>query len=182
VTHESLRAQVAVVLQDDLVFTDTVANNIGCGDPGYTLPQVIEAAKLAHAHQFIEKLPYGYETLIGEHGHSLRPGERFRIALARAVLRDPSLLVIEEPAGPTDEDTPALLDDTLERIGAGRTVIILAHRVSTLRDADRVFLIRDGRLEASGTHRDLWQTSETYRRLPILADSTAVEEVAAGAG
>jgi ATP-binding cassette subfamily B protein len=98
------------------------------------------------------------------------------------VLRDPSLLVIEEPAGPTDEDTPALLDDTLERIGAGRTVIILAHRVSTLRDADRVFLIRDGRLEASGTHRDLWQTSETYRRLPILADSTAVEEVAAGAG
>jgi ATP-binding cassette subfamily B protein len=181
VTHESLRAQVAVVLQDDLVFTDTVANNIGCGDPGYTLPQVIEAAKLAHAHQFIEKLPYGYETLIGEHGYSLRPGERFRIALARALLRDPSLLVIEEPAGPTDEDTPALLDDTLERVGAGRTVIILAQRVSTLREADRVFLIRDGRLEASGAHRDLWQTSEAYRRLPILADSTAIEEVAAGA-
>src|SRR3989440_3667595 len=79
-THESLRTQVAPLMQDDLTFTDTVANNIGCGDPGYTLPQVIEAAKLAHAHQFIERLPNGYETRIGDHGVSLRPGERFRIA------------------------------------------------------------------------------------------------------
>jgi ABC-type multidrug transport system fused ATPase/permease subunit len=180
VTHESLRAQVAVVMQDDLVFTDTVANNIGCGDPGYTLPQIIEAAKQAHAHQFIEKLPYGYETQVGEHGYTLKPGERFRIALARALLRDPSLLVIEEPAGPTDADTPALLDDTLERAGAGRTVIILAQRLSTLREADRVFLIQDGKLEASGTHRDLWQTSEAYRRLHVMAD--AAEPVSAGAG
>ena len=118
-THESLRAQVALVMQDDLMFTDTVANNIGCGDPEYTLPQIIEAAKLAHAHQFIERLPYGYETLIGDGGALLRPGERFRIALARALLRDPSLLVIEEPVGPIDEDTLALLDDTLARVRPG---------------------------------------------------------------
>lgn len=175
VTHESLRAQVALVMQDDLIFGDTVLNNIGCGDPAYSPPQIIEAAKLAHAHQFIERLPYGYETLIGDHGHALRPGERFRIALARALLRDPSILIIEEPAGPVDDDTLALLDDTLERVGHGRTIIFLAQRLSTLRGVDRVFLIRGGRLEASGSHHDLRQTSEAYRRLPIVADATGPE-------
>lgn len=172
VTHESLRAQVAVVIQHDLVFNDTAANNIGCGDPQFNLPQIIEAAKLAHAHQFIERLPYGYETPIGELGHSLRPGERFRIALARALLRDPSILVLEEPAGPVDEDTLVLLDDTLERIRRGRTIIFLAHRLSTLREADRIFLLKEGRLEASGNHHDLWQSNGLYRRLQIVADST----------
>lgn len=172
VTHESLRAQVAVVTQDDLVFSDTVATNIGCGDPGYTLPQIIEAAKLAHAHQFIERLPYGYETRIGDLGHSLRPGEKFRIALARALLRDPAVLIVEEPTGPMDEDTLALLDDTMERIRHGRTIIFLANRLSTLRSVDRVFLLKDGHLQASGNHRDLWQTNDQYRRLPVLADAT----------
>ncbi len=173
VTHESLRAQVSVVLQDDLMFTDTVANNIGCGDQQYNLPQIIEAAKLAHAHQFIEKLPYGYETVVGEHGRTLSPGERFRLALARALLRDPSILVIEEPNGPIDEDTLALLDDTLERASPGRTIIFLANRLSTLRHVDRVFLLKNGRLEASGSHRDLWHNSEHYRRLQIFADASS---------
>jgi len=173
VTHESLRAQVAVVLQDDLMFTDTIVNNIGCGDPQYNLPQIIEAAKLAHAHQFIEKLPYGYETVVGEHGRSLKPGERFRVALARALLRDPSILVIEEPGSPIDEDTLALLDDTLERAAHSRTIIFLANRLSTLRHVDRVFLLKNGRLEASGSHRDLWEKNEQYRRLQIVADASA---------
>jgi ATP-binding cassette, subfamily B, bacterial len=173
VTHESLRAQVALVMQDDLTFTDTVANNIGCGDPQYNLPQIIEAAKLAHAHQFIEKLPYGYETLIGSHGRGLKPGEQFRIGLARALLRDPSILVIEEPSGPVDDDTLALLDDTMERASHGRMIIFLASRLSTLRAVDRVFLLRDGRLEAAGSHRDLWQHNEYYRRLQMVADATA---------
>jgi ABC-type multidrug transport system fused ATPase/permease subunit len=173
VTHESLRAQVAVVMQDDLMFTDTVANNIGCGDPQYNLPQIIEAAKLAHAHQFIEKLPYGYETLVGEHGHPLKLGEQFRLALARALLRDPSILIIEEPGGPIDEDTLALLDDTMERASHGRTIIFLANRLSTLRAVDRVFLLKDGHLDASGSHRDLWQNNEYYRRLQMVADATA---------
>jgi ABC-type multidrug transport system fused ATPase/permease subunit len=173
VTHESLRAQVAVVMQDDLIFTDTVANNIGCGDQQYNLPQVIEAAKLAHAHQFIEKLPYGYETMVGDHGHALKLGERFRIALARALLRDPSILIIEEPVGPIDDDTLALLDDTMERASHGRTILFLANRLSTLRSVDRVFLLKDGHLEASGSHRDLWQNNEYYRRLQMVADATA---------
>ena len=160
-------------MQDELTFTDTVANNIGCGDPQYNLPQIIEAAKLAHAHQFIEKLPYGYETLIGGHGLSLKPGERFRLGLARALLRDPSILVIEEPSGPVDEDTLALLDDTMERASHGRMIIFLASRLSTLRGVDRVFLLREGHLEASGSHRDLWQNNEYYRRLQMVADATA---------
>lgn len=173
VTHESLRAQVALVMQDDWMFTDTVANNIGCGDPQFTLPQVIEAAKLAHAHQFIEKLPYGYETVVGDLGHTLKPGEKFRLALARALVRDPSILVIEEPTGQIDEDTLALLDDTLERASAGRTIVFLASRLSTLRAADRVFLLKDGHLVDSGRHTDLWRNNEYYRRLQIVSDSTA---------
>ena len=111
--------------------------------------------------------------MIGEHGHSLKPGERFRLALARALLRDPSILIIEEPGGPIDEDTLALLDDTLERAAHGRTIIFLANRLSTLRTVDRVFLLQDGHLEASGSHRDLWQNNEYYRRLQMVADATA---------
>src|SRR5207253_10167882 len=116
VTLDSLRAQIAIVLQHNLVFNDTVANNIGCGDPSYNLPQIIEAAKVAHAHQFIQKLPQGYETHIGEMGHALRSSEQFRIALARAILRDPALLIIEEPTIALDEDTKSLLDDTYARV------------------------------------------------------------------
>jgi ATP-binding cassette, subfamily B, bacterial len=115
VTHESLRTQVSLVSRQNLVFNDTVANNIGCGDPGFTVPQIIEAAKVAHAHQFVQRLPYGYETAVGDAGVSLRPGEKLRLAIARAVLRDPSLIVVEEPDEPLDHDTKALLDDTFAR-------------------------------------------------------------------
>ena len=165
VTHESLRTQVALVMQQQLIFNDTVANNIGCGDPGFSVPQIIEAAKVTHAHQFVQRLPYGYETVIGDAGVALRPGEQLRIALARAVLRDPSLIVIEEPDGPLDHDTKALLDDTFERLRAGRTLVILSRRQSVLRSADQVFVLHHGRLAASGTHAELMQTSELYRNL-----------------
>lgn len=173
VTHESLRAQVALVMQDDLTFTDTVANNIGVGSLEYNLPQIIEAAKLAHAHQFIERLPHGYETLIGNGGVSLTPGERFRVALARALLRDPSILIVEEPIGPMDEDTLALLDDTITRVSVGRTVIFLAQRLSTLRNVNRVFLLKNGQVAASGSHNDLWRDDDNYRRIQMVADATS---------
>jgi ATP-binding cassette subfamily B protein len=168
VTFDSLRAQTAVVLQHNLVFNDTVANNIGCGDPSYTLPQIIEAAKVAHAHQFIQKLPQGYETHIGEMGHALRIGEQFRVALARAILRDPALLIIEEPVAALDDDTKALLDDTFARVLPGRTAIFLPHRLSTIRACDRVFLLHKGRIEASGEHRELLAQNELYRHLQYL--------------
>ncbi len=164
-TVESLRTQIAFVSQDRMVFTDTVANNIGCGDPGFSVPQIMEAAKVAHAHQFVQRLPYGYETRIGEQGHSLKPGETFRIALARAILRDPSVLIVEEPAVPLDPDSAALLDDTFARIRTGRTIFVLPNREASARAADRVFVIHKGKLVASGSHDELLESSEVYRRL-----------------
>jgi ABC-type multidrug transport system fused ATPase/permease subunit len=168
VTLDSLRAQIAIVLQHNLVFNDTVANNIGCGDPSFTLPKIIEAAKVAHAHQFIQKLPRGYETPIGDLGHPLRISEQFRVALARAILRDPALLIIEEPQTPMDDDTKALLDDTFARVLPGRTVIFLPHRLSTIRNCDRVYLVYNGRIEAAGEHRELLAQNELYRHLQYL--------------
>jgi ATP-binding cassette subfamily B protein len=168
VTLESLRAQISVVMTQNLVFHDTVRNNIGCGDNSYTLPQIIEAAKMAHAHHFIQKLPQGYETPIGELGHSLSQSQHYRIALARAILRDPALLIIEEPDGEMDDDTKNLLDDTLARVMPDRTVIFLPHRISTLRTCNVIHLISRGQVVASGTHKDLLKTSKLYRHLYYL--------------
>jgi ATP-binding cassette subfamily B protein len=168
VTLDSLRAQIATVLQNNLVFHDTVANNIGCGDSAYTLPQIIEAAKVAHAHHFIQKLPQGYETPIGELGHPLNVSEQFRIGLARAVLRDPALIIIEEPETALDEDTKNLLDDTMARFLPGRTVIFLPHRISTIRSCDRLYLLHKGRVTASGIHKELLASDQLYRHLHYL--------------
>jgi ATP-binding cassette subfamily B protein len=176
VTFDSLRAQIAIVLQHNLVFNDTVAHNIGCGDPSYTLPQIIEAAKVAHAHQLIQKLPQGYETPIGEMGHSLRIGEQFRIALARAILRDPAVLIVEEPTVALDDNTKALLDDTFARVLPGRTAIFLPHRLATIRSCDRVFLLHKGRIEAVGDHRELLAHNELYRHLQYMEFNEFVEK------
>ena len=165
VTVDSLRTQIAVVAEDALTFTDTVANNVGCGDPGFGLPQIMEAAKVAHAHQFIQKLPYGYETLVGGAGSTLTPGQQYRLALARAILRDPSVLIVEEPTGPLDPDSLALVDDTFARIQSGRTLIVLAHRESTMRSADQIIVLDGGKVVANGSHEVLSQSSERYRQL-----------------
>jgi ATP-binding cassette subfamily B protein len=177
VTLDSLRNQIAQVMQQNLNFNDTVANNIGCGDPSYSIPQIIEAAKLAHAHNFIQRLPYGYETAIGALGHSLRAGEEFRIALARAILRDPALLIIEEPTDGQDEDSRAMLDDAYDRLLADRTVIFLPHRLSTVKSCDRVYLIHDGKLEGEGEHRELLQGNELYRHLHYVEYNVFAERV-----
>src|SRR5262249_26066435 len=177
VTFDSLRAQVAFVLQRNLVFNDTVANNIGCGDSSYDLPKIIEPAKVAHAHHFIQKLPKGYETLIGEMGHFLNIGEQFRIGLARAILRDPALMIIEEPDIVLDSDTKALLDDTFARVLPNRTVIFLPHRISTIRSCDRIYLLNKGKIEASGDHRELLIQSELYRHLQYLEFNAFADQV-----
>jgi ATP-binding cassette, subfamily B, bacterial len=180
VTFDSLRAQVGLVLQRHLVFNDTVANNIGCGDSSYDLPKIIEAAKIAHAHQFIQKLPKGYETAIGEMGHYLNVGEQFRVALARAILRDPALVIIEEPPTVLDDDTKALLDDTFARVLPDRTVIFLPHRMSTIRSCNRIFLLHHGRIEAAGDHRELLVQSELYRHLQYLEFNVFSDQMMAG--
>jgi len=168
VSLDSLRSQIGMVMQGSLVFNDTVANNIGCGDPAITLPRIIEAAKLAHAHQFIQNLPYGYETPIGDLGKSLRIGEQFRIALARAIVRDPAIYIIEEPDAPLDDDTKALIDDTLGRVLPGKTAFFLPHRISTLKHSDRIVLLHNGSIEAIGGHRELVHESSLYKHLYYL--------------
>jgi ATP-binding cassette subfamily B protein len=177
VTLDSLRAQIAIVLQHNLVFNDTVANNISCGDPSFTLPQVIEAAKVAHAHQFIQRLPHGYETLIGEMGRPIDIGHQFLIALARAILRDPALIIIEEPTTPLEDDIKALLDDTFARVLPGRTAIFLPHRITTIRSCDRVYLLHKGRVQAAGAHRELLEQNELYRHLHYIEFHELAEQV-----
>ena len=155
VTVDSVRAQVATVLQADLVFTDSVLVNIGLGDPMNTLPRIIEAAKVAHAHHFIQDLPHGYDTMIGPLGHYFKPDEQFRIALARAYLHDPSILIVEEPKAPLDEDTRHFIDDTLSRLSIGRTLIIIPHRLSTVQSCDHVIVLHNGRVEDVGSPEKL---------------------------
>jgi ATP-binding cassette, subfamily B, bacterial len=164
-TLESVRAQTATVLQADLVFTDSVLVNIGLGDPMNTLPRVIEAAKLTHAHHFIQDLPHGYDTIIGPLGHYLKPDEQFRIALARAYLRDPSIVIVEEPSQPLDPSTQHFIDDTLTRLSIGRTVILIPHRLASVRASDHVIVLNVGRVEDSGPPSQLQAESKLYRHL-----------------
>ena len=165
VTLDSVRAQVATVLQADLVFTDSVLVNIGLGDPMNTLPRIIEAAKVAHAHNFIQDLPHGYDTMIGPLGHYLKPDEQFRVALARAYLHDPSILIIEEPRGPMDEHTRHFIDDTLSRLSIGRTLIIIPHRYSTVQSCEHVIVLANGRVEDVGSPEKLLADSKMFRHL-----------------
>lgn len=176
VTLESVRNQVSMVLQDDLVFTDTVRNNIGCGDPNASLPRIIEAAKTAHAHQFIQKLPQGYDTVIGEMGHVLTLSEKYRIALARAILHDPTILILEEPTEPIPSDVKALLEDTMTRFLPNRTVIFLAHRMATIRQAHRILYLHKGNLEAQGDHEVLLQSVDRYRHIIYLEFNPFADE------
>ncbi len=181
VTLESLRAQVALVLQADLIFNDTVYANIGLGDTSYGLPKIIEAAKVAHAHHVIQDLPHGYDTPIGSLGHYLKPDELYRIALARAYLHDPSIVVIEEPDASLDDDVKALIDDTIDRLCLGRTVIFLPHRLSTIRKCDRVVVLHNGRVDAQGTPREVHNQSKLYRHIQYVEfNQFATGEIEAG--
>jgi ABC-type multidrug transport system fused ATPase/permease subunit len=161
-TLESLRAETIVAAADPGL-TGTVRENIACGRPNITLPQVTEAAKTAHAHSFIQRLSHGYETLLGEHGEALDAGQQFRLALARAALVNPALLVVEEPTSRLDEDTKNLIDDAYQRIFPGRTVIVLPTRLSSVKKADRVIVLHRGKVEAVGKHADLVRGCAVYR-------------------
>jgi ATP-binding cassette subfamily B protein len=181
VTLESVRAQVATVLQADLVFSDSVFANIGLNDPSYELPRIIEAAKIAHAHHFIQDLPHGYDTIIGPLGHYLRLDEQYRIALARAYLHDPSIVIIEEPPVRLDDTTKHLIDDTVARLAVGRTLIFLPHRLSTIRSCDHIIVLHDGRVEAAGTPRELSATCKLYRHIQYVEfNQFATGEIEAG--
>lgn len=168
VTLDSLRAEVLVVSGEDAFFTGTVFENLSGGHPAYTLPVVTDAAKKAHAHNFIQKLPQGYETVLGQHGEQLNPTQAFQLALARAVLRNPAVMIIHEPRVAMSEDEKSLLDDACHRVAQDRTVIYRPSRLSTLKRADRIILLNRGRVEVVGTHDVLLKSSDLYRHWEYL--------------
>jgi len=160
------RRQIGMVLQDPYLFHGTVLENIRYGLPEASLEAVVAAAKAANAHDFITKLQHGYDTVVGERGHTLSGGERQRVSIARAILHDPRILILDEATSSVDTETEREIHEALERLIAGRTVFAIAHRLSTLRKASRLFVIEDGRLAESGTHRELVAKPDgRYRRL-----------------
>jgi ATP-binding cassette subfamily B protein len=160
------RRQIGMVLQDPYLFHGTVLENIRYGLPQASLEQVVASAKAANAHDFVTKLPHGYDTLVGERGHTLSGGERQRVSIARAILHDPRILILDEATSSVDTETEREIQEALERLIAGRTVFAIAHRLSTLRKASRLFVIEDGRLVEAGTHAELLRNSDgRYRRL-----------------
>lgn len=163
VTLESLRTETLFVGGVDPWFTGTVLENLTGGDSRFSLTQVTEAAKTAHAHGFIQKYPQGYETVIGEHGEQPDAAQGFRLALGRALVRDPALLVIEEPTAEITDDDKALIEDACRRAAVDRTMILLPSRLSTLRSVDRIVLLNRGRVEVVGTHEILLNSSALYR-------------------
>ena len=160
------RQQLGMVLQEPYLFHGTVLENIRYGLPGASLSAVVDAAKAANAHDFICKLGQGYDTVVGERGHTLSGGERQRVSIARAILHDPRVLILDEATSSVDTETDRLIQEALERLIKGRTVFAIAHRLSTLRKASRLFVFDQGKLAESGTHRELLAKGDgIYRKL-----------------
>ncbi|MBL0943037.1 MAG: type I secretion system permease/ATPase [Hydrogenophaga sp.] len=155
----SLRRQIGVVLQDNVLFARSVRDNIALADPGASLERVMGAAHMAGAHGFICELPEGYDTLVGEHGASLSGGQRQRIAIARALMGDPRILILDEATSALDYESERMVQQNMKRIARGRTVIIVAHRLSAVRDADRIVVMERGRIVESGAHQQLLEGS-----------------------
>ena len=165
VSVASIRSQIGVVTQETVLFNDTLRNNIAYGQPGIPQKQVEAAARAALAHDFIMELPNGYETVIGEKGVRLSGGERQRIAIARALLKNAPILILDEATSALDSESEALVQSALQNLMAGRTVVVIAHRLSTVRRADRIAVIENGTIADIGTHDQLMQKLGTYRRL-----------------
>jgi ATP-binding cassette, subfamily B, bacterial len=162
----AFRRQVGMVLQDPFLFHGTILENIRYGLPEASLDRVINAARAANAHDFICKLPHGYDTIVGERGHTLSGGERQRISISRAVLHDPRILILDEATSSVDTETEHKIQEALNRLIAGRTVFAIAHRLSTLKRATRLLVIKDGKIAEHGTHQELLSISGgVYRRL-----------------
>jgi subfamily B ATP-binding cassette protein MsbA len=164
-TLASLRGQIGVVTQETVLFNDTLRNNIAYGQPAVSLAQVESAARAALAHDFIMELPGAYDTMIGERGVRLSGGERQRIAIARALLKNAPILILDEATSALDSESEALVQSALQNLMTGRTVVVIAHRLSTVRRADRIAVVENGTIADIGTHEDLMSKLGTYRRL-----------------
>ena len=162
ITIESLRSQIGIVLQETTLFSGKIRDNIAFGRPGAPLEEIIAAAKVAHAHDFITDFPDGYETWVGERGVTLSGGEKQRIAIARALLMNPRILILDDSTSSVDMATEGRIQDALEQLMKDRTSFIIAQRISTVRNADQILVLGNGRLVAQGTHEELMETSPIY--------------------
>jgi subfamily B ATP-binding cassette protein HlyB/CyaB len=153
----SLRRQVGVVLQENVLFARSIRDNIALADPGAPLAAVVNAARLAGAHEFITELPEGYDTLVGEHGSTLSGGQRQRIAMARALMGNPRILILDEATSALDYESERIIQNNMKAIAQGRTVIIVAHRLSAVRDAHRIVVMERGQIVEMGAHAELLQ-------------------------
>jgi ATP-binding cassette subfamily B protein len=165
-TQASLRQQIAIVQQEPVLFHRSLAENIAYGRPGASRAQIVEAARLANAHEFISRLPKGYETLVGERGIKLSGGERQRVAIARAFLSHARVLILDEATSSLDSESEHLIQQAMERLMVGRTAIVIAHRLSTVKSLDRLLVFDRGAVVEEGTHAQLVLTDGgIYRRL-----------------
>jgi len=165
ITMDSLRKLMGIVTQDVILFNDTVANNIAYGLADYSRDEILRAAKLANAHPFIEQMPEGYETMIGERGTRLSGGQRQRISIARAILKNPPILIFDEATSSLDSEAEHLIQQAIENLIQQRTVLIIAHRLSTIMNSDKIIVLEEGKIIDRGTHDQLLERSERYRYL-----------------
>jgi ABC-type multidrug transport system fused ATPase/permease subunit len=174
---DALRELFGFVLQDTVLFAGTIRDNISYGRPEASLDEIIEAAKIANAHEFISLMPHGYDSLVGERGLTLSGGQRQRIGIARALVRNSPILILDEPTAALDPESEKFIMEALERLMKGRTVITIAHRLSTIRDADEIIVLKDGVISEAGTHSELIKRNEFYAELyRIQSDAAAVQK------
>jgi len=161
----NLRKQVGIVLQDVFIFSDTIGNNIAYGNPEASEEEIVAAAKAAQIHEHIESMPDGYDTVVGERGITLSGGQRQRVSIARTLLTDPRILILDDSTSNVDAQTEAQIRKAIDSLLQGRTALIITQRASTCEAADKVVLMENGRIIAMGSHRDLLESSSGYRRL-----------------
>ena len=161
----SLRRNIGLVLQEPVLFSGSVRDNVAYGNPDASEEEIALAARAANAHSFIVNLPEGYETQLGERGVNLSVGQRQRISIARALLKNPRILILDEATSNIDSESEVLIQEVMRRLARGRTTIVIAHRLSTIMDADRIVVLVDGRIAEMGTHESLLQRRGAYAKL-----------------
>ncbi|MEE1962604.1 ABC transporter ATP-binding protein [Allomuricauda taeanensis] len=173
ITKKSLRGMMGLVTQDSILFNDSVKNNIALGKENATMAEIIEAAKVANAHDFIMELPHGYDTNIGDGGNKLSGGQKQRLSIARAVLKNPPIMILDEATSALDTESERLVQDALEKMMKNRTSIVIAHRLSTIQNADSIVVMGKGEILEQGTHEELMQSQKSYKKLVEMQSFTS---------